>query len=128
MIANALLFHPQFQTTENEWTSPAEISMGNGGFAKGDLVYKKGAAGKGGVAVKVSGTLTNEGFSPPNSPLTVNNVKYVVNGDQTFDPVQREWVAGKLVMDVSFDLVVGGTAVGQAKGTIVAGLEKLPGK
>jgi hypothetical protein len=128
MVANAELFHPQFLPDKKEWSADAQISMGNGGFAKGKLAYKKAAAGKGGVPVKVSGTLTNEGFSPPGSPLSIKNAKYVVKGEQTYDPARRDWVLGKLVMDVSFEMFVGDNRVGPASGSIVASLATLPEK
>jgi hypothetical protein len=126
LIANAMLFHPPFLTSEKEWTAPAEISMGNGGFAKGDLKYQKAAAEERGQKVIVTGTLSNDGSRPPNSPVSMRVAKYVVHGEQTYDPGKREWVAGKLTMDVSYKMEFDGNPVGGAKGTIVANLNELP--
>jgi hypothetical protein len=66
MVANALLFHPPFLRGVNEWSADAEVSMGNGGYAKGKLSYKKQAGGQSRQTCKVSGTLTNtnERFKP----------------------------------------------------------------
>jgi hypothetical protein len=41
MIANGLLFHPPYYPGKSEWESEREVGMGNGGFAKGKLHYKK---------------------------------------------------------------------------------------
>jgi len=125
-MSNAMMFHAPFVPDQNEWDAGAEITLGNGGFVKGNLVYHKGAVGKGKVPVKVSGTLTNDAYNEPGSPLTIENARYVVNGDQTYDPARREWVSGKLTLDVSFDLSADGNSVGQAKGTIIANLALLP--
>lgn len=128
MIANALLFHPPYPKGRDEWTAPAEVSMGNGGFAKGDLTYKKAAGGKGGQRVKVSGTLANDGFQAPGSPLTLKNARYVVTGEQTYDPDRGEWVAGRLNLDVSFQLAAKDKVVIAAKGTMDVSLELVPAK
>jgi hypothetical protein len=109
---------------KNEWSAPTEVSMGNGGFAKGQLNYKKVEGGKNGQAVKVSGTLTNDGFAVPNSPLTMKSAKYVVDGVQTYDPAQKEWTSGKMNIDVSYEMAATGQPVGVAKGTMVVSLEK----
>jgi hypothetical protein len=128
MIANALLFHPPFRRDQAEWQADSEISMGNGGYAKGKLTYKRTAGGKGGQAVKVSGTLTNAGFKQPGTGLTVKNAKYVVSGGQTYDPAQQEWVAGKVTIDVSFEMADDDRPLGSAKGTMLVTFAELPGK
>jgi hypothetical protein len=128
MIANALLFHPPFHADKDEWQADAEISLGSGGFVKGKLTYKKMQGGKAGQAVKVTGTLTNDNFKLPGSPAAMKNVRYVVNGEQTYDPDQKEWIAGKLSLDVSYQMVADDKPVGMAKGTMAVTLEKLPAK
>ena len=128
LIANAVLFHPAYFTDKDEWQSDAEISMGNGGFAKGKLTYKKVPGGKGGQAVKVTGTLSNDNFKQPGSPLVIKDVKYVVTGEQTYDPAVKEWVSGKLTIDVSFQIVFEDDTKVSNKGTMVMTLEKLPAK
>ena len=40
MIANALLFHPPFMRDQKKWSAPSEITIGNGGFVKGELTYE----------------------------------------------------------------------------------------
>ncbi len=128
MIANARLFHPPFDRARDEWSAPTEVSMGNGGYAAGELTYKKVAGGKGGQAVKVSGTLTNDTFKLPGKPLAIKKAKYVFDGEQTYDPARREWVTGKLGIDVSFQMTAGDTPVASAKGTMTLSLDPLPGK
>jgi hypothetical protein len=127
VIANALLFHAPFMRTTEEWSAPAEVSMGNGGFAKGKLTYRKTPGGKSGQAVKVSGTLSNEGFRQPGTPQSITKVKYAIRGEQTYDPTQQEWVSGKLSIDVSFQLAADDTVIGAATGTMVMSFEELPG-
>lgn len=127
MIANALLFHPPFPAGRDEWQADAELSMGNGGYAKGRLTYQKVPGGKGGQAVKVSGTLTNDGFLLPGTPLAFKAARYVVSGEQTYDAAQQDWVAGKLTIDVSFQMTLNNQPAGSAKGTMAVTFEKLAG-
>ena len=118
IIENAVLFHPPFAPNDDQWQSDAAVSMGNGGYAKGKLTYTKAAGGNGGQLVKVAGTLTNEGFQQPGTPLSLKNAKYVVSGEQTYDPARKEWVAGKLKMDVSYAMTVNNNDVGTAAGVM----------
>jgi hypothetical protein len=128
MIANARLFHPPFIPAQDEWSAASEISMGNGGFAKGKLTYKKAAGGKGGQSVKVTGTLTSEGFNLPGTRLAIKKAEYVVKGEQTFDPTQADWVSGNLDVDVSFEMTAGEKAVASAKGKMIVRLDKVSSK
>lgn len=128
VMANALLFHPPFFRDRDEWQAEVEVPMGNGGFARGKLTYKKVAGGKGGQAVRVTGTLGNKGFQPPGSPLTVRSAKYVVRGEQTYDPALREWSSGRLKMDVSFEMAAGEKQVGSAKGVMDMTFARAAGK
>jgi hypothetical protein len=127
MIANAMLFHPPFMRGQKEWSAPVEISMGNGGFAKGNLAYKV-TGDKNGQLVKVDGRLTNESYKPPGNPLTIKNTNYQVTGEQRYDPAQREWVSGKLKIDASFDMASGDTRLGGAKGTMALNFDELDDK
>jgi hypothetical protein len=125
IVANCLLFHAPFLRDKNQWESDAEVSMGNGGYVKGKLNYTKAERGRGGQAVKVNGTLTNDRFVQAATGLTATNTKYVVNGEQTYDPAKKEWVTGKLNIDVSFQISAAGQN-GSAKGTMVVGLNDKP--
>jgi hypothetical protein len=127
MIANAQLFHAPFHADQDEWQADNEVSMGNGGYAKGKLTYKKVPGGKGGQAVQVSGILTSDAVKQPGTPLTVKDARYVVSGEQTYDPEQREWVSGKLKMGVSFQMASDDKPIGSAKGTMNVTLHKLRG-
>jgi hypothetical protein len=128
MIANAVLFHSPFPRDQNEWQADAEVSMGQGGYVKGKLAYKKTTGAKAGQSVKVSGTLTNEGFKQQDTALTIKKVNYIVSGEQTYDPAQQEWVSGKLAMDVSFQMATDQAAVGSVKGIMVVSFAKTAGK
>jgi hypothetical protein len=119
VIASARLFHASFPSDKNKWQAPAEVSMGSGGYARGQLDYEKlpgGAAGR--TAVKVSGTLVSDDFKPAGSPLTLKNNRYAVSGQQTYDAARKEWIAGDMTLQVSFDMAAGEKTVGKAKGTM----------
>lgn len=128
VIANARLFHAPFMRAQDKWSAATEITMGNGGFANGELTYKKAAGGKGGQAVKVSGTLTNEGFKVAGTPVSIKEAKYVIDGMQTYDPAQREWISGNLDVDVFFVMTAGNKPLATAKGTMVFSVDKLQTK
>ena len=127
MIANALIFHPPFVPGKGAWKSPAELSMGNGGFAKGELKYQPIEGGDGNT-VTVSGALVNASYAIPNNPLTIKDAKYVVTGEQTYDPKKREWVAGKFAITVTFSMTEGDKPAATAKGKMALTLEEVPGK
>lgn len=122
VLANGLLFHSAVPAGETEWQSDTEISMGNGGYARGKLTYKKIADRKGDVYA-VTGTLTNEKFPKPGTPIIIQDVRYVVNGEQTYDAAQKEWASGKLKFDVGFQMTAEGKTLGSAKGTMEASLQ-----
>ena len=100
--------------------------MGNGGFARGQLDYQKAAGAAAAKVVKVSGTLTNDSVKQPNSPLEMKNAKYVVLGEETYDTVQKEWAAGKLTIDATFDMAEGDKVIGGAVGTMVLNFAEVP--
>jgi hypothetical protein len=128
-IANARFFHALYATGDTKWESPNEISMGNGGYAKGKLTYEKIKGAKAGqTKVKVSGRLTADSVTLPGNPLTIKDAKYDVTGDQTYDAAVGDWVAGDLVIQVFYAMEAGGKAVGTAKGTMKVKLELLPAK
>jgi hypothetical protein len=128
VIANALLFHGPYYPDKDEWQADAEISMGKGGYAKGKLTYKKVPGTKGAPTYKVSGTLSNDAVAIPGSPVSIKDAKYVVSGEQTFDPAQKEWTAGKLSIEVSSQTIVNEQPLGTTKGTMVATFEKQAAK
>ena len=126
LVANALLFHPPFYRDQEKWTADSEVTMGNGGFARGRLQYQKVSSGPAGIVFKVSGTLANESFQMP--PVTIKNATYVVNGEETYDPRQREWVAGKMTMDITYKLWANNQDVGGTSGTMVLTFQEMDGK
>ena len=119
IIANALLFHSRFPTDKNQWQSTREISMGNGGFAKGTLTYIKQARDRTRqTLVKVSGIFTKDAFKLPDSPLRIKNARYVVNGSQTYDTARGEWVSGKLSFKISFQMTNNELPLATAEGNM----------
>src|SRR5262249_28419588 len=122
MIANALLFHPPFPRDRDEWQADVEIGTGQGATAKGKLTYKKAPGGKGGQAVKVSGTLTHEGDLPGKVPVR-KKVTYTVRGEQVYDRARGEWSSGRLLMDISLRVTAPDGMGSTGKGTMDARLE-----
>jgi hypothetical protein len=123
MIANCTMFHPWYAADKDEWQAVVEVGTDNG-VASGKLTYTKIPGGKGGQVVKVKGTLTADGVKGKDGS-TIKDGKYVVSGEQTYDPVRKEWVAGKLTMDVSFKLTEDKRDLGSAQGTMVVTFEVL---
>jgi hypothetical protein len=127
--ANSLrLFHPPFYAGKDNWRAPCEVSMGNKALVRGELTYEKlrPADPTKLVKVKVSGTLSNK--EAKQGPVTAKDVVYKVKGEQTYDVERKQWVSGKLVMDVSFSLEAGGRQLGTATGEMTATLTALPTK
>jgi len=119
LIAATRVFHVMFPAADRKWEAPNEVSMGNGGYARGVLTYEKmEAQNPGQTRVKVSGTLTCERFAAPGSPVVVKDAHYQVKGTQTFDSTAGEWISGDLTFDVSFDLESDGKPTGSAKGVM----------
>lgn len=116
MIVTGILCHPPYLKGAKIWKARREISMGNGGIAEGEFTYRKISDDE--ERYEVTGTLGNEEYKLPGRPVTMANAKYVVRGEQTYDPTINEWVAAKLDLDVSFDFVVDGKTMASAKGTI----------
>lgn len=125
MIANAVLFHAPFFADKPEWEADREISMGNSGFAKGKLTYKR-VAGKEPPTVTVTGKLANAKHKLPTGPISIVDANYDVTGEQTFDPAVGEWTAGKLAIEMSFDIANEAKKIGSAKGTMTQTLEYKP--
>ena len=123
IIVNALLFHPLPPTGKAEWTAQTEVSMGNGGFAKGQLTYKR-VEGKPGEVYAVTGTLSNEHHARAGNPVSVDHALYVVTGEQAYESTQQEWVSGNLKMKVTFEMSAEGKVVGKANGTMQAILQR----
>jgi hypothetical protein len=127
MVSHPSIFHPWYAPDRDEWEAPMEATTGQGGSVTGKATYTKIPGGKGGQAVKVSGTLTAEGTKAAGG-LVFKEVKYVVKGEQTFDPKRGEWVAGRLAIDVSFTATDGKEVTITAGGEILLTLEALADK
>jgi hypothetical protein len=113
MIANARMFHPRYAANADEWEDTLEVSSNNG-VATGKATYTKVPGGKGRQVVKVSGTLTADGVKGVGGVM-IDEAKYTVTGEQTYDPERKEWVKGNMTMDVAFKMTQGvnkGTAKG----------------
>ena len=126
LVANCRFFHPWYSPGD-EWRLNQEISSGEN-VAKGPVTYKKMPAGKAGLqVVKMIGTLTADGVKDSDGD-TVKDSKFTVSGEQTYDTTRKEWVAGKLRMDVAFKMARDDKEVGAAKGEMTMTFEMLPDK
>lgn len=104
MIENARLMHPQIPVGQTSWKSMTRISMGNGGFADGELTYTLTEGGKSGQKVNVTGLLGKEKVVLPGGTSEVQNIRYEVSGSQEFNPASRTWISGQLELKVHFEL------------------------
>lgn len=123
IIANGLLFHPLRAAAGDSWQTDGQMSMGNGGYAKGKLTYKK-VAGKPGTKYAVSGVLTNAHHQKEGTPVAMDNVKYVVTGEQSYDEASKSWASGKFKIEVKFELNAANKLVGKAEGVMQASMER----
>ncbi len=95
--------------------------MGHNQTAKGMLRFEKVKSSStlpgGLVQVKVSGVLKAEGAIVGNF---IKDGRYVVTGEQHYDPKSREWRNAHWSVDVTSDLAnAAGITVAQAKGKMV---------
>jgi hypothetical protein len=127
LIATAVTLHPPFLADKAEWQADGEFSLGSDNVVRGPLTYKKAGAAQGLDTVKVSGTLTRPRARRSGEALAFKDARYVISGEQTYDPKLREWVAGKLTLDYSVQSVEAGQE-GTTKGTMTITLERQPAK
>jgi hypothetical protein len=112
-VENTRIFHPKFATNAKEWDAPANMALGQGQTASGTLHYKKRPARKDGlIDVDVSGVLHTQGKL---AKTEIKHADYTVSGVQSYHPALREWVEGKLTVQMDFE---GVSSTGQVvKGT-----------
>lgn len=126
MVANAIFFHDSYFGDLPKWESQTEISMGNGGYVGGKLTLAKDASAP--QVFKVTGTLTNDKFPLPGQPVTLVGSKYVVTGEQTYDPARGNWAKGKRKIDITADMEIGGSKFADMKGVMKVDFERLEAK
>jgi len=90
------------------------------------VTYTRAGKGKHGHLFKVSGTLTRDEINEPDKGTTLRDVRYTVRGEQTYDPTQREWVSGKMTLDMSFT-VDNGKSKTPMKGRMELKFERVSG-
>lgn len=124
------LFHPPYPANKDKWESEATVQAI--GDVTGKLEYTKAAGGKGGQLVKVAGTFRADEVKFPDTQKKktelIKNVKYAITGTQTYDPARKEWIAGKLDIEASADLIADGKVFGSMNGKATITFEMLPGK
>lgn len=127
-ISNACLFHPPFHPSKKEWSTEANMTLGNDGYVRGKLSYKKAPDENAKQVVTLSGVLANDGFLQPGTNILLKNVRYVVKGKQTFDTAQQEWTDGEQIVDVTYQIHAADMPIGSAVGKISLAFKHLPAK
>jgi hypothetical protein len=116
MIDNTRLFHPPFAPDQDRWEAPAKLALGSRQFARGSLSYQKaGTDDEGNIKVQVSGDLKAEGKF---GPTDIKTGLYRVKGEQLYDPNSNSWVAGRLDVELTLELLTGGNPAGTSTGTM----------
>jgi hypothetical protein len=115
-----LSVHTPIPTDAAFWEAPTQLAMGHNQTAKGMLRFEKVKASTalpgGLVRVKVSGVLKAEGAIVGNF---IKDGRYVVTGEQHYDPKFREWKKAKWSVDVTSELAnAAGVTVAHVKGTM----------
>lgn len=94
-VQNALVFHAPFPKDQNRWEAPVKIGMGEGGFAAGTLSYEKAKISDRYVEVIVTGKAEAKLDKPYTRVAT-----YEIKGKQYYDTEVKEYVSGRLDMEV----------------------------
>ena len=125
IIPAARLFHAPFFEGRPSWTAPAELSMGAGRYARGELTYTVSSDREPNapntVKVGVAGTLVGEEGQADGE---IQNAVYRVTGEQHFDTDLGHWKAGHLDVALSFDTQIQDQTI-TTKGVIDVDLELL---
>ncbi|HTN74302.1 MAG TPA: hypothetical protein VL096_03615 [Pirellulaceae bacterium] len=128
VITNALLFHPPFYADKSKWESPLEFSMGNGGFAKGKLTYvlEPNSDPKQPV-FKVYGSAALASHRQP-GPVVMfaKDAAYEITGEQTYDTATKQWISGKMKVEISFRLDTEEKEIGSAAGNMDITFKRVP--
>jgi hypothetical protein len=102
-IDNARVFHAPFPKELNRWEAPVKIGMGEGGFATGTLAYEKVKVSDRYVEVNVTGKAEAKLDKP-----TTRVASYEIKGKQYYDTQVKEYVGGRLDMEVKSVTVTDG--------------------
>ena len=105
IVTNTQLFQGPFPTNKTRWEATAEIAVPHD--ARGTLTYEitdpQTSATGDLVEVHVTGTLTG----PSETELTdVSNVSYTLDGTILYSRRMRQWVAGSIEAELTFDALL----------------------
>lgn len=139
VIATAMLFHPPYHAAKDRWEEDATLVRDPRLPASGKLEYTKGAGGKGGQTIQVSGKLRSK--FPPNEIKDIKDLKdeipvarFALTGKLTFDEDRGEWIAGKFDIETETEWIRTGKGDGFDppnrinKGKLTITFEVLPEK
>jgi len=134
MLTYILLMHPPFHANDDKWEFNAPISASSRGIITVPLTYAKVDNEHNGIRVGFSGKLSADKAPTAKRPMaennsqqmTMKNVQHVISGEQQYDLAKREWTAGKLVNDYSYDKIEDGRYACSVKGTLVLSLTEVP--
>ena len=104
LVETILSIHAPFSETETTWKVPAKLAMAQGNAATGTLTFEKpgpDATPNAPKKVKVSGELKAAGTI---GQAKVKNGRYVIQGEQTYDPISKVWKAAHWQIALSMEL------------------------
>ncbi len=99
-----LSIHAPFPESEATWNVPAKLALATGNAATGILTFEKAgppSAATAPVKVKVSGELNAAGTI---GQAKVKNGRYVIQGEQTYDPIGNAWKAARWQIALTMEL------------------------
>jgi hypothetical protein len=120
LVQNLILFHPTYKE-ETSWTVPCQISMGNGGYAKGDLTYEVSQKENFQIVFSVKGTLQPD---LEKKPVSIKTGFYKVQGTHTYNVNTDTWVKGNLSIQVQYVMNLDNAPYLQAKGMMDVTFQK----
>ena len=116
LVETLVSIHAPVPEGLDAWEAPSRLAMGQGQTARGTLRCTR-LGGSGPSRVKVEGVLKGEGVVAGN---LIKDGTYTVEGEQTYDPKAREWVAARWTVRVDNELAdAAGQTVARARGTMV---------
>jgi hypothetical protein len=119
MTDSILSLHSPFIPGSTTWDTPVSLSAGQGQTIKGTLKFEKvGQTEEGQVTVRVTGELPLTGTIAGGQ---LKNGRYVVSGEQLYDPSAQEWKSGRWSMNIRAEMVnpSNDKPLGSMRGTMV---------
>lgn len=117
-IPTCTLFHTPYFDDKPEWITEMKMMTGKGNFALGNVTYKKIESKKQQQTVEFEGILKTPSFINAETMIGIKNCVHKISGEQTYDPLTKEYVSGKLEAKLSMDIEHDNKPAGSATGMI----------